>query len=117
MDLQRRLSAGELSELLGSATFPTDLSLRRHRISRVAEQVLDQATATERDLLDAYAEGVNMALKDLGARPWEYLPLGATPGALESARLAARRLCDVYRPQRYDRGTRVGERRHPGRTS
>jgi len=79
MDLQRRLSAGELSELLGSATLPTDLSLRRHQFSRVADQVLEQATATERDLLDAYAEGVNMALKDLGARPWEYWPLGASP--------------------------------------
>ncbi|MEQ1579700.1 MAG: penicillin acylase family protein [Steroidobacteraceae bacterium] len=79
MDLQRRLSAGELSELLGPATLPTDRSLRRHQFSRVADQVLEQATPAERDLLDAYAEGVNQALRDLGARSWEYLPLGASP--------------------------------------
>ena len=81
MDLQRRLAAGELSELLGPATVPTDRSLRRHQFTRVADQVLGQATPAERDLLDAYAEGVNQALSDLGARPWEYLPLGATPRA------------------------------------
>jgi penicillin amidase len=79
MDLQRRLSAGELSELLGPATLPADRSVRRHQFTRVADQVLEQATPVERDLLDAYAEGVNQALKDLGARPWEYLPLGTSP--------------------------------------
>ncbi len=79
MDLQRRLSAGELSELLGPGTLPTDRSLRRHQFSRVADRVLEQASPAERDLLAAYAEGVNQALKDLGSRPWEYLPLGASP--------------------------------------
>ncbi|MEY4932628.1 MAG: hypothetical protein RLZZ403_948, partial [Pseudomonadota bacterium] len=79
MDLQRRLSAGELSELLGPSTLPADRSLRRHQFSRVADQVLEQATGAERDLLEAYAAGVNLALQDLGARPWEYLPLGASP--------------------------------------
>ncbi len=79
MDLQRRLSAGELSELLGPSTLPTDRSLRRHQFSRVADRVLEQATAIERDLLEAYATGVNLALQELGARPWEYVPLGASP--------------------------------------
>ncbi len=81
MDLQRRLAAGELSELLGPATLPTDRSLRRHQFTRVADRVIEQATPAERDLIDAYAEGVNQALRDLGARPWEYLPLGASPRA------------------------------------
>jgi penicillin amidase len=79
MDLQRRLSAGELAELLGPAALPADRNFRRHRFSKVAEEVLAQATDVERGLLEAYARGVNQALEDATAKPWEYFLLGATP--------------------------------------
>jgi len=79
MDLQRRLSSGELSELLGPAALPADRNLRRHQFKRTAEQVLEQATPAERELLEAYAQGVNQALDDAAAKPWEYLLLGVAP--------------------------------------
>ena len=79
MDLQRRLAAGELAELLGAQALPTDRTLRRHQFAGVAEQVFAQSSSAEQRLLEAYAAGVNQALSNLGARPWEYFLLGSPP--------------------------------------
>ncbi len=79
MDLQRRLAAGELAELIGPAAASTDRDIRRHQFTRVADEVLDRLSAAERQLLEAYAAGVNLAVEHLGARPWEYFPLGSKP--------------------------------------
>jgi penicillin G amidase len=79
MDLSRRLAAGELAELFGAVALPQDRRTRVFRFRTVATQVLAQASATERALLDAYARGVNLGLAELGARPWEYLLLGQPP--------------------------------------
>ncbi len=79
MDLQRRLAAGELAELFGPPALPADREMRRHGFAKVAALVLEQASGTERQLLESYADGVNAGLEQLGARPWEYFPLTATP--------------------------------------
>ena len=50
MDLQRRLAAGELAELIGSGALTTDRDNRRHQFARVAEQVLEQSSPEERRL-------------------------------------------------------------------
>lgn len=81
MDLQRRLAAGELAELLGPAMAREDRELRRHGFSRVAAEVLARSSEEERALLEAYSSGVNAALDSLAARPWEYLALRAVPRA------------------------------------
>jgi penicillin amidase len=79
MDLMRRAAAGEMAELLGASVLDTDRNLRLHGFRRVARQVLSTSSASDRALLDAYSAGVNYALSEASAKPWEYLLLGAKP--------------------------------------
>ena len=79
MDLGRRNSAGELSELFGSVALKHDKQQRQHRFRLVARQV--EALLPERHLqiLNAYTKGVNAGLADLGSKPFEYWLLNAEP--------------------------------------
>jgi penicillin amidase len=79
MDLLRRGGAGELAALLGPALVERDRAIRRHQFRKRAREVLEQLEPRDRALLEAYAEGVNAALADNGARPFEYILLGAEP--------------------------------------
>jgi penicillin amidase len=79
MDLLRRRSAGELSELAGAGTLPLDRGIRRYRLRAVARRALEALPAGQRALLEAYAAGVGAGLASLGSRPWEYLLLRARP--------------------------------------
>jgi penicillin G amidase len=79
MDLQRRQAAGELVALVGGRAAVLDDSSRRHRFRHIAREALARATPTYREVLEAYAEGVNAGLATLGAAPPEYLVLRATP--------------------------------------
>jgi len=79
MDLQRRLAAGELAELLGPPVLKYDREYRVHRFRDVARRVLEQAEPEQRAALEAYAAGVNAGLGALGARPFEYLVLARAP--------------------------------------
>ena len=85
MDLLRRQAAGELSELVGAAALGVDRRHRLHRFRDRARQAYDAASARERALVDAYSAGVNAGFASLGARPFEYLVLGAAPRAWEPA--------------------------------
>ena len=79
MDLLRRAAAGELSALLGEATWRTDSTLRPHRFRTRAQAVVAALPDDQRRTLDAYAAGVNAGLDALGARPFEYLALRQSP--------------------------------------
>lgn len=79
MDLLRRTSAGELAEILGPAALERDRGHRIHRFRQVARRALNRADAEEKDLVEAYASGVNAGLRALRARPFEYQLLGAEP--------------------------------------
>jgi penicillin G amidase len=79
MDMMRRAAAGELAQLLGSAALETDRKLRVHGFRHVAREVIAAASANDRELLDAYAAGVNFALEKANAKPWEYLLLRTEP--------------------------------------
>jgi len=79
MDLMRRVAAGELAELLGSQVLNMDEKFRIHGFRRIAAAIVNDSTAVDRELLDAYAAGVNLALKNAGARPWEYTLLRTDP--------------------------------------
>lgn len=59
MDLQRRLVAGRLSEVLGAQSVPVDRWLRILGLRRVAEQEVALVEASLRADLEAYAAGVN----------------------------------------------------------
>lgn len=79
IDLSRRFAAGELAELLGEAALPADRRQRMHRFRARAERVVEAMSPYERRLCRAYAAGVNAGLGSLGARPFEYHLLGASP--------------------------------------
>ena len=79
MDLNRRNSAGELSELVGELALDHDKRQRKHRFRKVAQQAVEMMTAEHLALLKAYTDGVNHGLKDLGQKPFEYLLLGVEP--------------------------------------
>jgi penicillin amidase len=79
MDILRRNSGGRLSELVGKAAIGRDQSFRKHRFQSLAEKVMQDLPERQREVLTAYAKGVNHGLRDLKALPFEYLALGVEP--------------------------------------
>jgi penicillin amidase len=79
MDLLRRSSAGELAELFGERALQADLGQRPFGYREHARALRAALPAEQVAWLDAYAEGVNAGLADLGARPPEYWLAGAVP--------------------------------------
>ncbi len=78
MDLLRREAEGTLSEVLGSATVSVDEYFRTLGLAHVADRVIARADPSERDLLIAYAAGVNAAAATR-ALPLEFRLLGYEP--------------------------------------
>ena len=62
MEMNRRIAAGRLAEVLGSGALDTDRFLRTLGVRRVAEANLRALDAESRRLLAAYAAGVNAFL-------------------------------------------------------
>jgi len=59
MDLLRRASRGQLSEILGPGTLKIDMDFRNLNFGRAAERELQDMNPESRKLLEAYARGVN----------------------------------------------------------
>src|SRR5579863_8534369 len=59
MDILRRASRGQLSEILGPATLKVDKDFRSLNFGRAADRDLQLMTPDARKLLEAYARGVN----------------------------------------------------------
>ncbi len=79
MDLTRRVAAGELAGLFGDLAAGRDRRMRVFQYRHRTDGVLRAMPARHRQLVDAYVEGVNAGLADLGARPPEYLLLRSRP--------------------------------------
>ena len=79
MDLLRRSSAGELAELFGERALAADRGQRPFDYRAHARRLRSTLPAEQSAWLDAYTEGVNAGLADLGARPPEYWLVGAAP--------------------------------------
>lgn len=73
MDLQRRVAAGELSEWLGEMAVDVDKANRFHQFRQRAENIVASLPEDQQARLQAYADGVNQAISEAGARPFEYL--------------------------------------------
>jgi penicillin amidase len=78
MELMRRAASGRLSEIAGPVTLPIDRTMRTLGLRNRAVADLAVLPPETRDLLDAYARGVNawIALRGRFAAP-EFLVLGA----------------------------------------
>lgn len=79
MDMLRRNSAGELSEIVGEVTLEKDKEVRRHRFRARAQQILNRLNKKERSILQSYARGVNEGYQALTIPPFEYWLLNAQP--------------------------------------
>ncbi len=64
MDIRRHVTSGRLSELFGETTLETDKYIRTMGWRRVAEQELALIDPETREMLQAYAAGVNAYLED-----------------------------------------------------
>lgn len=79
MDLLRRHSAGTLAEVVGIGGLEKDLRRRVLGLRQAAEGAASMLPPAERDLLQAYADGVNARLADVEHLPYEFLVLGYEP--------------------------------------
>lgn len=78
MELNRRIPAGRLAEILGPDALNTDRFLRTLGVRRNAERILGKLSTDTRAALDAYAKGVNAYLSNRsGPLPPEFLLTGA----------------------------------------
>ena len=73
MEMNRRIAAGRLAEVLGEPALDTDKFLRTIGVARTAQSIYQNLDAEHRDLLEAYAAGVNAYLnKRRGPLPPEF---------------------------------------------
>lgn len=80
MDLIRRAAAGELSEIFGAATLESDREARTLGFRAAAERDVTLLDDDSRQLLEAYAAGVNSYLEQRRGRlPWEFTVLRYEP--------------------------------------
>jgi len=80
MDALRRLSAGDLCEIVGPGALESDQEVRRLRMRRIAEEAYVTLPPQDRAALAAYARGVNGYLDSHSGRfPLEFSVLGYDP--------------------------------------
>ncbi|WP_210562034.1 penicillin acylase family protein [Psychrosphaera aestuarii] len=105
MDLLRKNSAGELSELFGKVALGFDSKIRLHQFRKRASQYLHNLPEQHKRILEHYTNGVNAGLKQLTLRPFEYLLLNKTPSkwASEDSLLV---LYSMYIDLQYEFGER-----------
>ncbi|GAB3551209.1 penicillin acylase family protein [Noviherbaspirillum agri] len=78
LELNRRIPAGTLAEILGPAAVDTDRFLRTLGVRRNAEKILARLSIETRTSLEAYARGVNAYLAHRkGPLPPEFILTGA----------------------------------------
>jgi penicillin amidase len=78
MEYQRRVGNGRLAEILGSPALPADKLFRTVGLRRAAVKAWANSDATQRQVIGAYAAGVNAYLTS-GPLPLEFELLGYTP--------------------------------------
>lgn len=82
MEMQRRIVAGRLSEILGPASLDTDKFLRTLGVRRAATKQYNKLDAPSKEALNQYAKGVNAATSQMladGPLPPEFVMLGVKP--------------------------------------
>ncbi|MGH6636099.1 MAG: penicillin acylase family protein [Gammaproteobacteria bacterium] len=79
MDLQRRRAAGRLAEVFGAGLIESDRWYRVMGFEQVASAVLALLSQEQRAAVHAYAEGVNKAIAQFRALPFEFHLLRYAP--------------------------------------
>ena len=76
LETHRRIGAGRLAEAFGAGALDTDRFLRALAVRRAATAQWAALKGEARELLEAYAQGVNGVQRNLRARPPEFVILG-----------------------------------------
>src|SRR5215216_7788158 len=71
MDLLRRAAAGRLTEIFGKGVLKMDTNQRVIGCNRAAPKIVSQLPADQREVLEAYCEGVNTFISQPQSRPFE----------------------------------------------
>lgn len=79
MEMNRRIGAGRLAEVLGAPALETDMFLRTLGVRRAAQASLEGLDVATRDALDAYTAGVNAFLATDPVLPPEFWLLRVEP--------------------------------------
>lgn len=79
MDLLRRTGAGRLAEIFGETTLATDVKQRAFGFSVTARAIAARLPRDQRDVLEAFRDGVNDYLAQRSTLPFEFLLLGYEP--------------------------------------
>ena len=80
MEINRRLASGRLSEVIGPETLSIDRLLRTFGIMRAAHKEIATLNEDEKELLQAFANGVNAFIASRKGRlPLEFRVLGVNP--------------------------------------
>lgn len=79
LEMNRRIGAGRLSEVLGDATLSIDKFQRTMGYRRIVEEGWQHLSAESQGVLQAYANGVNAWIDEGHTLPPEYLLLGFKP--------------------------------------
>jgi penicillin amidase len=80
------LASGRLSEILGERTVSLDRFIRTLGIKQAAEKQFERYPPEIKQLVQAYADGVNAGNQSLGwALPIEYFLTGSKPGYWSAA--------------------------------
>ncbi len=86
LETHRRIASGTTAEAFGPAALETDRFLRALGVKRAAEAQWARAPASTREVVEAYAAGINAVVAAGGqARAPEFLVLGLQPGRWEGA--------------------------------
>jgi penicillin G amidase len=100
MDLLRRASRGQLSEVLGPATLKIDKDFRLLNFDRAAERNLEMMKPEVRRVMDAYARGVNLFIEQHRTRlPIEFTRQEELGRALVTAKVGPELAKDLYSPE------------------
>lgn len=78
MELLRRAGRGRLAELLGESMLATDKELYRIGVPQLARNLRRNTSPEFQGRIDAYVAGVNAGIRQLAARPPEFLLLFAS---------------------------------------
>ncbi len=81
MDLRRRLTAGDLASLLGPLSLDFDRNIRIHGFREQSRRMITELPPQERQILEAYTDGVNQGLATLGIWPFPYSLVAQKPRA------------------------------------
>ncbi len=110
MDLSRRRAAGELAELFGALALTLDKRHRLHRFRNRARAAIAGLDSEDKEIVTAYAAGVNAGLQSLNVWPFEYLLLRSRPQRwqAEDSLLVAYNMFLELNDERAERDTRRG---------